>query len=243
LNRYRITANGVPIDYVVVHRPAVTRRIHLEIDARGGLQVVAPRRMSKRTIQTSLQQKAGHVARFLERARSRQRETPAFRYVSGERHFYLGEEIPLDVRETPGKRSRIELADGTIRLHLPLADLKPARDALNRWYRRQALAYLCGRLQAWCRAADWTGGCVPEMRLRLMRRTWGSCSFRGVITFNPHLIKAPPACIDYVVAHEVCHLKEHNHGRAFYALQDRLFPGWRETRAQLRDRGHIYLQR
>jgi predicted metal-dependent hydrolase len=79
------------------------------------------------------------------------------------------------------------------------------------------------------------------MRLRLMKKTWGSCSAKGVITLNPHLVKAPPQCIDYVIAHEICHLKEHNHGKGFYALQDQLYPDWREAKAHLRDKGHIYL--
>lgn len=241
MNRYRISADGVPIEYEIVHRPAVTRRIHLEIDEAGGLRVVAPRRMSKRAIQSSLQQMAGHVARFLARARSHQQELPTFRYVSGELHHFLGQELPLDVTESPGTRARVDLTGGVIRMQLPRADIDTAHDALTRWYRRQAQAHFSERLEAWSRLAEWTGGRVPEMRLRLMKRTWGSCSSRGVITFNPHLVKAPARCIDYVVAHEVCHLREHNHGKAFYTLQDRIFPAWREARAHLDQKGHIYL--
>ena len=79
------------------------------------------------------------------------------------------------------------------------------------------------------------------MRLRRMKRTWGSCSSQGLITLNPHLVKAPPVCIDYVIAHEICHLREHNHGKAFYALQEQLFPGWRAAKELLAARGHIFL--
>ena len=79
------------------------------------------------------------------------------------------------------------------------------------------------------------------MRLRLMKRTWGNCSASGLITLNPHLVKAPPELVDYVIAHEVCHLREHNHGKAFYALQDRLHPNWREARDRLKKQGHRYL--
>ena len=79
------------------------------------------------------------------------------------------------------------------------------------------------------------------MRLRKMKRTWGSCTARGMITLNPHLIRAPRLCIDYVIAHELCHLQEMNHSKAFYALQESLYPAWREAKAQLRARSHIYL--
>jgi predicted metal-dependent hydrolase len=74
-----------------------------------------------------------------------------------------------------------------------------------------------------------------------MKRTWGSCSSSGVITLNPHLVKAPPDCIDYVVAHEICHLREHNHSRAFYDLQDQLYPQWRAAKTRLKTQGHRYL--
>jgi predicted metal-dependent hydrolase len=79
------------------------------------------------------------------------------------------------------------------------------------------------------------------MRLRLMKRTWGSCSVSGVITLNPHLVKAPPECIDYVVAHEICHLREHNHGKAFYALQQQLYPGWKAAKDKLQRQAHVFL--
>jgi predicted metal-dependent hydrolase len=241
LKRYSILANGTPIEFDIVHRPAVKRRIHLEVDARGGLQVVAPRRMSKRAIQLSLQQMAPHVARFLVKARAHQREIPEYHYVNGELHYYMGQEFPLDLGKTPGKRARVEWAGSGIRMRLPQTGPEQVRVALARWYRRQAQEHFSERLQAWCRLAHWTGGRIPEMRLRLMKRTWGSCSSSGVITLNPHLVKAPARCIDYVIAHEVCHLRQHNHGKAFYALQEQLYPGWREAKACLGERGHVFL--
>ena len=75
-----------------------------------------------------------------------------------------------------------------------------------------------------------------------MKRTWGTCSREGVIRLNTHLVKAPPEALDYVIAHEVCHLREMNHGRAFYELQDGLYPDWKTQRQHLRDHGHQYTQ-
>jgi predicted metal-dependent hydrolase len=75
-----------------------------------------------------------------------------------------------------------------------------------------------------------------------MKRTWGNCSAKGVIKLNTHLVKAPMFIIDSVIAHELCHLEEMNHGRAFYALLQGLNPHWRRDRARLRLEGHAYLQ-
>lgn len=228
------------IEYQVMHRPAVTRRIHLETDDRGNLRVVAPRLMSRRVIQETLQRRVKHVARFLDRARDRLRELPAYHFVSGERHPFLGRQIPLEVTVKPG-RGAVALDEGRIRIAAAEPSGERIQAALQRWYRRQAQALFEARLALLSAAAPWTGGRMPAMRMRWMKRTWGSCSASGVITLNPHLVKAPPACIDYVIAHEVCHLEEHNHGKAFYALQERLCPDWRESKAALAAKSHLYL--
>jgi predicted metal-dependent hydrolase len=238
----RIDHNGRAIDYEVTHRPAVTRRLHLEVGKKGQLQVVAPRGMSRRAIQKTLQHRAPYVARFLARARSRQRDLPELNYASGEEHWYLGQRFPLEVIEQPGKRASVELSGGRIRLVVPEAGAERTRHSLEGWYRRQAQRYFELRLIDYSQAAAWTDQ-PPPMRLRRMKRTWGSCSSRGMITLNPQLIKAPELSIDYVIAHEVCHLGEHNHGKAFYALQEQLFPRWREARDHLTQKGHRYLHR
>ncbi len=61
------------------------------------------------------------------------------------------------------------------------------------------------------------------------------------ITLNPQLVKAPSQCVDYVIAHELCHLQELNDSQVFYALQEQLYPAWREAKTHLKAGGHIYL--
>ena len=66
-----------------------------------------------------------------------------------------------------------------------------------------------------------------------MKKQWGSCSPQGVITLNPHLVKAPRDCVDYVLVHELCHLVEHNHSVEFYRLLGGQIPGWESVKAKL----------
>jgi predicted metal-dependent hydrolase len=66
-----------------------------------------------------------------------------------------------------------------------------------------------------------------------MKSRWGSCTAKGVITLNLRLIQVERSLIQYVVVHELCHLREHNHSRAYYRLLDQALPGWRERKQRL----------
>jgi predicted metal-dependent hydrolase len=233
--------NNRLIPYEVHHKPTVTRRIHLRASAEGTLVVIAPKRMSKRAIHKTLQERAHKVARFLADALRKQQEQPRLDYIYGEEHLYLGEKHSLEVLPGVGRRGTVCFSDD--RIQIITADCSPetVKKMLIAWYRQQAKQHFSARIDAIGKNADWIGGRAPAMRLRKMKRTWGSCSASGVITLNPRLIKAPQACIDYVIAHELCHLQEMNHGKAFYALQTMLYPQWYEARAHLQARAHVYL--
>jgi predicted metal-dependent hydrolase len=215
------------IPYQVLHKKRVTRRVHLQAAADGSLMVVAPRRMGKRSVHKMLQGRVEKVARFLADAVARQRELPGNSYVDGEMHFFLGQLYPIRFTPAAGRYGRVRFEQGE--LQVSAADHEPAtvKKLLYAWYDKQAQEHFGARLREIAKAANWTLGKTPPMRLRKMKRTWGSCSSE--------------ACIDYVIAHEICHLKEMNHSPAFYALQSDLYPNWHEIRAHLRDSGHLYL--
>jgi predicted metal-dependent hydrolase len=235
--------DGQVIDYEVARRARVTRRIHLELGENGGLRVIAPRRMSRRDIHRTLLSNPLYVARFLSRARAFLAEAPPLRYVDGERHLLLGRRYLLHVRVRDGERRRVEWAGGPIRVITPEpADTDTVRKLLLDWYRRQALQDFPERLAEISAAAPWTYRRSPPLRVRRMKASWGTCSADGVITLNPLLLRAPSYCVDYVIAHELCHLRQHNHGPRFYALQEQLFPAWRKARQHLSDKGHLYMQ-
>lgn len=78
----------------------------------------------------------------------------------------------------------------------------------------------------------WLGE-TPPVKLLAMRVQWGSCSPSGVVMLNPNLVKAPSECIDYVILHEVCHLKVHNHSQRYYRLLTELMPDWERRKARL----------
>jgi predicted metal-dependent hydrolase len=232
------TPNG-SLEYTITRRSRVTKRLHMELDEDGGLVVVAPRHWSSRHINTTLSQNISRVERFLIRARKRQLEP--LQYVHGEKHFYLGQQYPLAVHPSPGVQTIVDFAGKEIRVEIRQNNSAAIKAALHGWYYQQALNVLGERFQLITGRASWARDEGIPMKLRRMKRTWGNCSSRGVIKLNTHLIKAPLHIIDSVIAHELCHLREMNHGKAFYALLERLNPNWREDRLRLRSDGNLYL--
>jgi len=197
--------------------------------------------MSQRAIKQALQQRSHRVVRFLAEARSQQSDLPELHYVSGEQHLFLGQAYLLNILSRPGRRGKVTLGAEGFQVFAP--DEQPGRimQQLLNWYRQQALQYFEQQLAVISGSAPWVEGQPPPMRLRRMKRTWGNCSAKGLITLNTHLVKAPAELIDYVIAHEVCHLREHNHSPAFYALQQQVYPDWRQAKARLKVKGHLYL--
>jgi len=229
------------IPYQVQHKRTVTRRIHLRTAQDGSLLIIAPRRMSQRAIHDALQERVHNVARFLVVARERLQEIPQLNYVSGEQHLFMGDLRVLEISNSTARASRIELTPTALRIETNDSDPGRIKTLLESWYRAQAAEYFSERMGVYVEKASWVTGEGPSIRLRKMKRTWGSCSATGNITLNTRLMKVPPHCIDYVIAHELCHLQQMNHGRAFYALQDVLYPDWRNARSHLRDKAHVYL--
>jgi hypothetical protein len=123
--------------------------------------------------------------------------------------------------------------DDVVWVHGEARPVPPARP-LERWYRgraREALSTVASR------ESERLGLEYTRLAIRDQRTRWGSCSTRGTLSFNWRLMLAPIDVLEYVVVHELCHLREHNHSRAFWRLVERARPQFRGERAWLREYG------
>jgi len=211
----------------------------MELDEQGGLVIVAPRHWTKAYINATLAQNLPRVERFLITARKRQLQP--LLYTDGELHLYLGKRYPLVINRGSGLKSSVVFSGDNFRVENGEHDPERIRAALQNWYLEQARKVFSARLQEIANRADWVDDRSIQMKLRRMKRTWGNCSSKGVIKLNTHLIKAPLPVLDAVIAHELCHLQEMNHSRAFYVLLEQLNPNWRQDRTRLRSEGNLYL--
>lgn len=108
------------------------------------------------------------------------------------------------------------------------------REYLEKKYRQAARDYIPGRAEYY---ANILGVSFDRVRIAEQKTRWGSCSGKGTLSFNWKLMLAPPQVLDYVIAHEVCHLKEMNHSKKFWAWVEFLMPSYREQRKWLKENG------
>lgn len=216
-------------------RSAKRRTVGLHIDATG-LTLSAPKRVSQRWLDGWLQEKSQWVLQKLLEMRARQAPQRAWR--DGESLPFLGGELQLALYHG-GARSEALLSDNRLLLvGLPeIEDAAAVRDKVIKWYRKQALPDFDARLHTLSARMDIA---KPPFALSSARTLWGSCNARGVIRLNWRLIKAPPEQINYVVAHELAHLRHMNHSARFWAAVEQIFPGYSAQRAALSAQGTQY---
>lgn len=222
-----------------VPRPA--KRISIHVSPDGVVAVDAPEGTAVEEVVAAVRRRVRWVWLRVCAGRERAHHVLPREYVSGEGHFYLGRRHLLKVipgTEPPG----VKLLRGRLEVKAPDRDPARIRNLLDAWYRQHAHDVFSRRIAACVARAPWVKT-VPVFRLLAMRTQWGSCSPRGELLLNPALVKAPGPCVDYVICHEMCHLKELNHSDRFYALLRRLMPDWEKWKAELDERAEHLLNR
>lgn len=215
------------------------RSVAIHVDPDGRVLVDAPWHAAESDIKLAVTKRLGWIHRRLDEVESRLRLVTPREYVSGETVFYLGRRYRLKVLSNPGEQAA-KLRGGYLEVIARERSPKAVRKEMDFWYRNRAKLVLKERLENLCKDLRWVS-MMPPVTIRTMRVQWGSCSPLGRITLNPALVRAPRECIDYVLLHELCHLKQHNHSSAFYRLLDAHLPDWRRIKMRLDGMAEILL--
>lgn len=151
---------------------------------------------------------------------------------NGEIYTFLGNHYKLNIQRELVNKVYIE-NDELIVLTTTFNKEK-IRKLINEWYKQRAHEIFHERLEL-LRDSVLPIGIIYDgnPRLRKMKSRWGSCSRKGHITLSYDLVKAPLKCVDYVIVHEMCHIKEFNHSKKFYILLDKVMPDWKNRRKEL----------
>jgi predicted metal-dependent hydrolase len=200
----------------------------------GSLELAAPLDASVESIAGKVEKRSGWIATQRRDFREMNSEPAPKRYVSGATHRYLGKQYRLKI--SCGTANQVRLKGGYFEIEA-VGDGDKVKQLLEKWFRKRAEEQFSLRIEAWkpwCRKHRLP---EPYLSLRRMPKRWGSAATEGRIVLNPVLIHAPARCVDYVVAHEICHLRHGSHDRKFYQLLSILMPDWKMLKQRLEREG------
>lgn len=218
--------NGHTIQYQLEHRPR--RTVGLKITHQG-LVVHAPTRIFTHQLNQILLEKSQWIVNKL--AQREANQVPAITWQDGAQLLYLGQDLTLEIYQDAKNKALVFEANRLIvATTAPDNSVLIARKVIQ-WYQKQAIQDFARRLQIF---AAKLGVPMPALMLSNARSRWGSCNSRGEVRLSWRLLQAPPSIINYVICHELSHLKEMNHSPKFYAVLASLFPNYKAVEKELK---------
>ncbi len=224
-----ISYGTTTIAYKVEYKERKTLAIEVHPDS--SVWVKAPIAATHEEIQSRVERRAPWIAKQQRFFHGKPEATVKPEWVSGTAIKYLGRQYRLKVIagepdvKLSGKYLKVHVKDKT--------DESKISGLVNTWYLKHARIKFEERLQLLQPMMEHEKLQLNSLMIRKLNKRWGSCTKKGNIVINADLIKAPVHCIDYVLTHEVCHLKYHNHGSQFWALLNKYCPDWSKLKDRL----------
>jgi predicted metal-dependent hydrolase len=229
-----ITLTRGQITFTVTRSAKRKRTVSFALDSPSNLRVMAPLRASFRSIHTMLQSRANWIEGRIAAMQRDIREPRDF--TDGAMIDYLGHRYRLHITHDSDLPQGCHLRPRRLRVNLPddmpQGDVhEAARLEILLWLKKRAKAKMQKRLDLWGRRLNVH---YQKMIVTAPERLWGSCSADNVIRLNWRLIMAPLPLLDYVAAHELCHVVHKNHSPRFWRLLTTVMPDWQARRKTLR---------
>lgn len=218
------------IDFHLIYSDRKSLGIKVNPDL--SVRVTAPNKTSVDQIKSRLKKKASWIIKQQSYFQKYHPMTPPRKYVSGESHLYLGRRFRLKIHRS--LRQEVKIKDGFINVYVNSHYGKEqVKKVLNTWYRERAEIIYNEIYDEVSKEFKKRNITSDIFIIRNMKRRWGSCTAGKRIIINTELIKAPKGCIEYVIVHEMCHLKYPNHSESFYKLQNKIMPNWKYWKEKL----------
>lgn len=223
-------ADGFRVEII---RTARKKTLSVKVLA-GRVEVRVPRATSANLVADLVTRKSPWIREKLLQQQNQQ-PFPVKSYVSGEMLEYLGEALELQLQV--GVNGSPQVSDGRLQVPVPGRVRKRKQyvaKVVKKWFRGAALNHLPHRIEHY---AALLGVTPTATKVRQYKARWGSCNRRGELAFNWLILAAPTEIVDYVVVHELSHLRHLNHSAAFWVTVERVMPDYRQRRQWLRDNG------
>jgi predicted metal-dependent hydrolase len=225
------------VSYILKRSRKRRKTISLQITRQSDVVVSAPYFTPVSEINSFIEQKHEWIQKNIRRQKEQKLQTGEKLYLSGEYFYFLGTPYPLEVffqQNLP-----IGLVFWNNRFYLNCEDgLGVRKSYFIQWYKTKAREYFAGQVEHIGRLLQLLPNSV---RITSARTRWGSCSEENNLAFSFRLIMAPQAVIDYVIIHELMHMKEKNHSAQFWKLVNAAMPAYKLHRCWLKENGHKFI--
>src|SRR5690554_3758557 len=209
------------------------KNVHLRVHPPfGRVTLSAPKDMDIEHLRVFVSTKLGWIRKEKKKFLSQQRE-PEYLYITNESHYFFGKRYLLKITPTD-KKSEVILHHNKIEILISDINNKELiKKKMYQWYRQQLKEFLSERIEYF---KDKMNVSPESFGIRKVKTKWGSCNdVSKTIWFNIELVKKPKECIDYIVVHELVHLKERSHNKNFILLMNKYYPNWQLRKRQLNE--------
>jgi predicted metal-dependent hydrolase len=228
---HRVPYGSKNISFALEYSPRKTLAIEVHPDR--SILVKAPTDATIESIEAKIIHRAAWIARQQRQFAKYALPLPAPECVSGEGYRYLGHQYRLKLIQS--QNDKIRLWQGRLEVSTTTPhNRERVENAIDTWFRDRAKIVFDERYHH-CTKLVAPYGIEPDrcFELRTMSKRWGSCAPNGKIFLNPLLVSAAKDCIDYVIIHELCHLRFPNHSPGFYRLLASILPDWIDRKQKL----------
>ncbi|MCX6151719.1 MAG: SprT family zinc-dependent metalloprotease [Ignavibacteriales bacterium] len=216
----KISIDSVDYPYVTKFSKKA-KRIRIQISSDKGLELIVPSRMSITEAEKLLESKKQWIKKHLKKIFNKEKE-----------YFYFGEKLFIEQQfDMFLKSPQVELIGHKLLLITTVGNELPKQNIFDSWLRNAAVEYIPSRTNA---LAKKHGFIFNRLKIRGQKSRWGSCSGKGNLSFNFKLLSFRKEVIDYVIIHELCHLKEMNHSRKFWSLVELYLPDYKNYKKILK---------
>jgi len=204
------------------------KTIALIVERDGGLTVRAPTRISQSQINAFVQEKSDWIIRTREKLKLIV-QMPARQYSDDETFLFLGSSF--DLKLVKAQRPSLQFDNG---FTLSRTAQKRGASLFMRWYKERAYDVISERVTQFAKQYNFT---PKQVKITSAKTRWGSCSPNGTLNFTWRLVMAPLDVIDYVVIHELAHLRVKDHSSKFWGVVESIYPEYKKKRKWLRENG------
>ena len=210
------------------------KTIALQVSHDARLIVRVPYNTSEKLIRKVIYEKRFWILKKQEEAKGKYKKVYSKEFVNGERFLFLGNSYELYIVDD----FELSLIFNNELFFLSKKNLNKAKESFIKWYKEQAYKNFSERVAIYSKISGIT---YNKLKITNARKRWGSCSVKGNLNFTWRLIMAPLQVIDYVIVHELVHIKEKNHSKNFWDNVRIILPYYETQQKWLKENGHLLI--